>query len=154
MKSHLRPLLTFCVIGVVNTAAYYAVYLGLHPFLPYLMAHIAGWCVGIAVSYLLNCRFTYRVRPTWRKALVYPLSNLPNIVLSTLGVVLMVEVFGWEDEVAPLIATIVAIPISYTLARLILLGPRRDEIIEQSEQIAEALEPPTPPTRRVTGEGL
>ena len=119
---HTRPLLTFCVIGGVNTLAYYLVYLGLRLVMPYLVAHLAAWWVAIMVSYFLNCRFTYRVAPSRRSFLLFPLSNLPNIVLSTIGVVVMVEVFHWDDRIAPLIATVLAIPVSYLLARAILVG--------------------------------
>ncbi|WOP19836.1 hypothetical protein [Raineyella sp. LH-20] len=44
-------------------------------------------------------------------------------MLSSAGVLLMVEVFGWDQRIAPLIATVLAVPVSYGIARTILLGP-------------------------------
>lgn len=128
MKSllvRLWPLVKFSMVGVVNTLVSYAVYLVLRLVMPYMVAFVLGWVVGVIVSFLLNCRFTYRVRPTWRGFVLFPLSSVPNIVLSSAGVLLMVEVFGWDQRIAPLIATVLAVPVSYGIARTILLGPAR-----------------------------
>lgn len=124
-RSALRlwPLVTFCMVGVVNTLVSYLVYLALHLVLPYLVAFVLGFAVGVAVSFLLNCRFTYRVKPTWRGALLFPLSTVPNLVLSSAGVLLMVEVLGWNERIAPLLATVLAVPISFLVARTILVRP-------------------------------
>lgn len=119
----LWPFIKFCLVGVVNTVVSYLVYLALHPFMPYMAAFGAGWVVGVGVSFLLNCYFTYHVRPTWRGLALFPLSSIPNIVLSSAGVLLMVEVFRWDERVAPLIATVLAVPISFAVARTILVGP-------------------------------
>ncbi|QGF23578.1 GtrA family protein [Raineyella fluvialis] len=123
--ARIRPLLTFCLVGLVNTVVSYAVYLGLRLVVPYLAAYVLGWLVGVGVSFLLNCRFTYRVAPTWRGLVLFPLSSLPNIVLSSAGVVLMVEVLGWDQRVAPLVATVLAVPVGYLIARTILVRPVR-----------------------------
>ncbi len=129
----LWPFIKFCLVGVVNTLVSYVVYLGLRLLLPYLLAHVLGWAVGVVVSFLLNCRFTYRVKPTWRGFALFPLSSIPNIVLSSAGVLLMVEVFGWDQRIAPLVATALAVPISYGIARTILLVP-----VQRAEAAAAA----------------
>lgn len=98
----------------------YACYLLLLIFMPYLPALAIGWAVGVTVSFFLNCRFTYHVPPTWRGFLYFPLSSIPNFLLSSAGVVLMVEVLDWNEQIAPLIATVLAIPFSYFIARWIL----------------------------------
>lgn len=117
------PFIKFCLVGVVNTLVSYVVYLALHLVMPYMVAFVLGWAVGVVVSFLLNCRFTYHVKPTWRGFLLFPLSSIPNIVLSSAGVLLMVEVFGWDQRIAPLVATLLAVPISYAIARTILVRP-------------------------------
>ncbi len=125
VPARLRPFLAFCLVGLVNTAVSYLTYLGLRLLMAYLVAYVLGWAVGVAVSFLLNCRFTYRVRPTWRGFVLFPLSSIPNIVLSSAGVALMVEVLGWDQRIAPLVATVLAVPISYAIARTVLVGPVR-----------------------------
>jgi len=113
----------FGLVGVANTLVSYLVYLALLPWLPYFAAFVAGWVVGVVFSYLVNCRFTYRVRPTWRSFALFPLSSLPNIVLSSAGVLLMVEILGWDRRVAPLVATLLAVPLAYAVAKVILVRP-------------------------------
>lgn len=123
--ARLRPVLAFCLVGLVNTLVSYLVYLAGRLVLPYMVAFVLGWVVGVVVSFLLNCWFTYRVKPTLRGFVLFPLSSLPNIVLSSAGVLLMVEVLGWDQRIAPLVATVLAIPVSYLIARTILVGPVR-----------------------------
>lgn len=128
------PLVKFSLVGVVNTVVSYVVYLLLQLVLPYMVAFVIGWCVGVIVSFLLNCRFTYRVRPTWRGLALFPLSSLPNIVLSSGGVLLMVEIWHWDQRIAPLVATLLAVPVSYLIARTILVDP-----VRRAEAAAEAV---------------
>lgn len=119
------PFVKFSLVGVVNTLVSYMVYLSLHLVMPYMVAFVIGWVIGVIVSFLLNCQFTYRVRPTWRGFFLFPLSSVPNIVLSSAGVLLMVEMFGWDRRIAPLIATVLAVPVSFLIARTILVRPMR-----------------------------
>ncbi len=121
----LWPLVKFSMVGVVNTLVSYVVYLALHLVLPYMVAFVLGFAVGVVVSFLLNCRFTYRVKPTWRGFLLFPLSAIPNLLLSSAGVLLMVEVLGWSERIAPLVATVLAVPVSFVIARTILVRPIR-----------------------------
>lgn len=118
----LWPLIKFSMVGVVNTLVYYGVYLALYLFTPYVIAHLIGWTVSVVVSYLLNCRFTYHVKPTWRKLFLFPLSSLPNVLFTTFGVVFLVEVLFVSKTWAPLIAGLVAVPFSYLFAKFILVG--------------------------------
>lgn len=120
LVARLRPLATFCLIGLANTGVSYAVYLAALAIWPYAVANAVGWCVGLLFSFWANCRFTWRVRPTWTRLVRFPLSSLPNLVFSTAGVVFLVEGVGVGQRVAPLLATAAAIPLSYLLARAIL----------------------------------
>ena len=76
----------------------------------------------IVASFLLNCRFTYRVRPTWRRFLLFPLSTLANVGMTTFGVVAMVSWLGVDERIAPLIAGILAIPATFLVTRYLLVG--------------------------------
>lgn len=121
----LIPLVKFCAVGVVNTGVYYVIYLLLQPHMAYLAAHLIAFACGIVVSFFLNARFTYKVRPTWARFALYPVSSLPNVILSSAGVVALVEWAHMDSRIAPLIATLVAIPISYLLAKVIMTGRRQ-----------------------------
>ena len=123
MKGHLRQFVRFGAVGVVNTGIYYVFYLPLRLVMAYVLAHVIAWVVSTYGSFLLNCRFTYHVRPTLRRALIYPVSNVPNLLATTLGVVALVEVGGLSQKWAPLVAGILAIPLTFVIQRGLMLSP-------------------------------
>ncbi len=120
-----RPLsaqvLTFAVVGVVNTATYYGLYLLFLIRLPYLAAHILAFALSMTGSFFLNARFTYRTRPTWRKFLLFPLTNATNFLVSTAGVYVIVDILHAGNRFAPLIASAAAIPVTFVVSRTIML---------------------------------
>lgn len=118
-------LVRFLVVGVANTLVYYLAYRLLLLGLPYLPAHLLAYGVGIVFSFFANSLFTFRVRPTWRRFLIFPSTTLVNFLVVTLGAVLLVEQ-GWVDERwATLLMTVVAVPVTFLLTRLVLTS-RRD----------------------------
>ncbi|MEU8522121.1 GtrA family protein [Streptomyces sp. NBC_01216] len=113
----------FALVGVVNTATYYGLYLILTLWLPYLAAHVLAFAFSMVGSFFLTSYFTYRTRPTWRKFLLFPLTNAANFVITTVGVYLLVDVAGLDSRPAPLIAAAAAIPVTFLLSRTIMLRP-------------------------------
>ncbi|WP_274559374.1 GtrA family protein [Streptomyces spiramyceticus] len=135
-----RQLVRFALVGVVNTGTYYACYLLLLPWLPYVAAHVVAFAVSMTGSFFLNCRFTYNTRPTWRKFLLFPLTNAANFVITTSGVYLLVDVLHFTSTYAPLIAASAAIPITFVVSRTIMLGgPSRDSGDSASPNANESL---------------
>ncbi|MFF8385154.1 GtrA family protein [Streptomyces kanasensis] len=125
----------FALVGVVNTATYYGFYLlFLTLGLPYVGAHVAAFLLSMTGSFFLNSHFTYRTRPTWRKFLLFPLTNAANFVITTAGVYLLVDVAGLSSRYAPLLAAAAAIPVTFVLSRTIMLRPEtprdRDSLAE------------------------
>ena len=113
-------LVRYGLVGVANASVYYAVYLVTLAAVGYLVAHVIGLGTAMIVSFFLNCRFTFRVRPTWMRLLLYPASQAVNIVATTVGVVLLVHL-GVDERIAPLVAAVVAVPASFLVARLVLV---------------------------------
>ena len=113
----------FALVGVVNTGTYYGCYLALLTVLPYLAAHVIAFALSMTGSFLLNSYFTYRTRPTWRKFLLFPLTNAANFVITTGGVWLLVDRAGFSSRYAPLVAALAAIPITFAVSRAIMLRP-------------------------------
>lgn len=118
----LRHLTRFAVVGVINTGVYYAFYLLVHTVAPYLVAHLVALALSMVVSFFLNCYWTFRTPPTWRKFLVFPLTNATNYVLMTVGIVVLVEWLHVGQWIAPLIAAVAAIPVTFLLSRWVLVG--------------------------------
>ncbi|MFF3752930.1 GtrA family protein [Streptomyces sp. NPDC002018] len=118
-------LFRFALVGVVNTGTYYACYLSLLYRLPYVVSHILAFLLSMIGSFFLNSRFTYRTRPTWRKFLLFPLTNAANFVITTSGVYLLVDVLHLGSRYAPLIAAAAAVPVTFVVSRTIMLRPDR-----------------------------
>ncbi|MEW2403183.1 GtrA family protein [Streptomyces sp. NPDC046862] len=113
-------ILVFCLVGAVNTVTYYGLYLLFLMRLPYLAAHAIAFALSMTGSFFLNARFTYRTRPTWRKFLLFPLSNATNFLITTAGVYLIVDVLHAGDRLAPLLASGAAIPVTFLVSRTIM----------------------------------
>ncbi|GGW50042.1 sugar transferase [Streptomyces lucensis JCM 4490] len=120
-----RQIATFAVVGAVNTAVYFGLYLFLLHWLPYLGAHLLAFALSMIGSFFLNARFTYRTRPTWRKFLLFPLTNATNFLVTTVGVYVIVDVLHASSRFAPLLASAAAIPVTFVVSRRIMLpaGP-------------------------------
>ena len=116
-----RQIATFAVVGVVNTGLYYGLYLLLLTRLPYLLAHVLAFLLSMVGSFFLNARFTYRTRPTWRKFLLFPLTNAANFAITTAGVYVIVDVLRAGSRLAPLLASAAAIPVTFVVSRWIML---------------------------------
>jgi putative flippase GtrA len=114
----------FAVVGVLNTAVYYGLYLTFALVLPYLAAHVVAFVLSMVGSFFLNCRFTFHTRPTLRKFLLFPLSNVTNFVVTSIGLYVLVQLFGSNVRLAPLLAASLAIPITFLVARLVLAERR------------------------------
>lgn len=111
----------FVVVGLLNTAVHYSIYLPLRLVIPYVMAHVIAWFAAVTTSFVLNCRWTFGVAPTWRRALSYPLSSLPNLLLTTVGVVALVQWIGLDERLAPLLAGLAAVPLTFLAGRWLLV---------------------------------
>lgn len=115
----LKGFVRYGMVGLANAATYYGTYLAVLAQAGYLVAHVVGLGVAMIVSFLLNCRFTFRVRPTWTRFLLYPASQAVNIVATTVGVVGLVHL-GVDERLAPLVAAVIAMPVSFMAARFLI----------------------------------
>lgn len=121
-RTTLRHAIRFAFVGAFNTGVYYSTYLLLGLATHYLVAHLGAIAVAMVGSFFLNTYWTFRTRPTWRKFLLFPLTNATNYVMTTVGVVVLVEWLRVDERVAPLIAAVAAIPVTFLLSRRVLTG--------------------------------
>ncbi|GGU07674.1 MULTISPECIES: GtrA family protein [Streptomyces] len=113
-------ILRFGLVGGVNTGTFYGCYLLLHPWMPYFAAYSLAFLLSMVGSFFLNTYFTYRTRPTWKKFALFPLTNVTNYLVQSVGLYVLVAWAGMDDRVAPLVAAVVAIPFTYLLSQRIL----------------------------------
>ncbi|HCG2836772.1 TPA: flippase GtxA [Staphylococcus aureus] len=117
-------ILKFIIVGGINTLNYYVVYLLLLKLLhiEYMISHITGFIVAFVISYYLNCYFVYRVKPTWRKFISFPITQIVNISLQTVLLYVFVSWLNLPAEIAPFAGLIITIPITFILSKWILKG--------------------------------
>ncbi|HCY1756397.1 TPA: flippase GtxA [Staphylococcus aureus] len=115
-------ILKFIIVGVINTLNYYVVYLLLLKLLhiEYMISHITGFLVAFVISYYLNCYFVYRVKPTWRKFISFPITQIVNVSLQTVLLYVFVSWLNLPAEIAPFAGLIITIPITFILSKWIL----------------------------------
>ena len=120
-KTHYE-IIKFIIVGGINTANYYAVYLLLLKGigLNYMISHITGFIFSFVVSYFLNCYFVYKVKPTWKKFLAFPLTQAINMGMQTLLLYIFVKWFHISSVIAPFAGLIITIPVTFVLSKYIL----------------------------------
>ncbi|HEH8439309.1 TPA: flippase GtxA, partial [Staphylococcus aureus] len=115
-------ILKFIIVGGINTLNYYVVYLLLLKLLhiEYMISHITGFLVAFVISYYLNCYFVYRVKPTWRKFISFPITQIVNVSLQTVLLYVFVSWLNLPAEIAPFAGLVITIPITFVLSKWIL----------------------------------
>ncbi|SCR81732.1 Putative sugar translocase in surface polysaccharides biosynthesis [Staphylococcus aureus] len=115
-------ILKFIIVGGINTLNYYVVYLLLLKLfhIEYMISHITGFIVAFVISYYLNCYFVYRVKPTWRKFISFPITQLVNASLQTVLLYVLVSWLNLPAEIAPFAGLVITIPITFVLSKWIL----------------------------------
>ncbi|HEE9171031.1 TPA: flippase GtxA [Staphylococcus aureus] len=115
-------ILKFIIVGGINTLNYYVVYLLLLKLLhiEYIISHITGFLVAFVISYYLNCYFVYRVKPTWRKFISFPITQIVNVSLQTVLLYVFVSWLNLPAEIAPFAGLVITIPITFVLSKWIL----------------------------------
>lgn len=115
-------ILKFIIVGGINTLNYYVVYLLLLKLLhiEYMISHITGFLVAFVISYYLNCYFVYRVKPTWRKFISFPITQIVNVSLQTVLLYVFVSWLNLPAEIAPFAGLIITILITFILSKWIL----------------------------------
>lgn len=112
----------FVVVGVINTAVYYGIYLFFHNFfsVSYLIAHLIGFFISLNVSFFLNNYVTYKTKPSWKTYFMYPLTQLVNFSVSTALIYVFVEFFHVSSNIAPFAALLFTVPITFLVTGKIL----------------------------------
>lgn len=119
----------FVFVGVVNTLSYYSIYLFLHNVLDwaYMLSHVIGFLISLNISFFLNTYVTYRVKPTLKKYLYFPLTQVVNMSVSTFLIFIFVEFLHINSNIAPFAAVIFTIPVTFVVSGKILKAPAQSK---------------------------
>ncbi|MDW0110573.1 GtrA family protein [Sporosarcina aquimarina] len=121
-KFEVREFITFAIVGVINTATYYSFYLlGLKTLgLAYMIAHFSAVVLSMIISFFLNSYITYKVKPTWKKFLMYPITQLVNIVVTAILLYILVDGLHVNSTIAPIGALIITVPVTFVVTGKVL----------------------------------
>ncbi|WP_454846339.1 GtrA family protein [Pseudomonas farris] len=109
----------FLVSGGLNTALTYGIYLLVLLFLPYKTSYTISYISGIGIAYALNRFFVFKGHQGVKSVALLPLVYLIQYLFSLLILWVWVEKLGYDQRVAPLIAIIITIPLTFILSKLI-----------------------------------
>jgi putative flippase GtrA len=107
----------FLLAGAFNTALSYAVFVLLDRWLPYVVAYLLAYAIGIGVQFTLFSRYVYRSRPDLARTLAYPLLHLVIAGFGSGVLWLTVQVSGWPSSWAGLVAIAAQVPVAFMLTR-------------------------------------
>ncbi len=124
-----KDVFRFILTGGFNTFNYYLMYLILFEFvkIPYLYAHMSAFLYSAFCSFFLTTMYTFGERPTLRKLVVFPITFLPNFLISTFGTVILVNNNILSETYASLIAMFLAIPITFVVSKIVITGKLKHE---------------------------
>lgn len=120
-RAVVRDFLRFAMVGAVATAAHYAVLVALVQFagIGPVIATVCGFAVGAVVSYTLNRRYTFAVRPEFMRGFLKFAAVVGIGALLNAAIVAFFVNAGLYYLVAQVIATGVVFIWNFAGARLI-----------------------------------
>jgi putative flippase GtrA len=112
----------FLVSGAANTALTYAAYLLLVRLLPYIWAYSIVYVAGIVLAYVVQTKYVFEVRSSWRSFMKFPLIYLVQYVVGATGMRFLVESGLLSKEAALLAVLCTTVPLGFVLSRYVLVG--------------------------------
>lgn len=109
----------FLIGGVLNLMVCYGGYLLLLHWLHYEAAYTIAYIVSVAVSYLFSALIVFRQPLSARAALRYPLVYLVQFLLGLALLKLLVEALHVSAWLAPLLVSVLTIPVTFLLSRIV-----------------------------------
>lgn len=121
-----REVFRFILTGGFNTFNYYFMYLILFELFgfQYIYAHMVAFLYSAFCSFFMTTMYTFNQKPTLAKLVVFPITFLPNFIISTLGTIILVNNNILSETYASLIAMFLAIPITFIISKLVLTSKR------------------------------
>lgn len=121
MKFFKTESVRFLIAGGINTLVTYLIYIAVLNIANYKAAFTLSFIAGIFIAYLLNSLFVFHSPISWRKMLQYPLVYILQYGAGLLVLTVLVDYFGIDRRLAPLLNVILLIPVTFTLNKWLLV---------------------------------
>ncbi|MDR3214889.1 MAG: YfhO family protein [Bacilli bacterium] len=114
-----RSFFRFVIVGAFNTINYFIAYTLLLMLFPYLLAHGIAFIYSAFVSYFITSIYTFKTKPNLKTFIAFPLTFLPNLIMSSIGTLALIEWHILNKSVASLVVMLLLIPVTYLINLLI-----------------------------------
>ena len=110
-----KEFILFALVGVSNTVINFIVYTILVFFsMPYLLANVIGYGVGMINSYLLNKYFVFQKKEGDSSVfLKFVLVNIITVTVHSILLYFFVSIFGWHKIYSQAFVTIITLVLNY-----------------------------------------
>ena len=83
--------------------------------IPYIINFVAL----LPLAYTMHAKIGFRTAWSWRKLAVYPLSSIPNLILTSLFICLFSGICGINPYISYILAPLLALPIMFFIIRFL-----------------------------------
>lgn len=112
--------LRFVLVGGLNTAVTYGLYVVLLSWLGYQLSYAVAYIVGIIFSYFLNAKAVFKVRTSLLKLFLFLFIYVLQLGGGAVLMHVLIVWLGIRKEVAPLAVLFVMVPASFFLVRTVM----------------------------------
>ena len=109
-------------VGATNSILTYLIYLALLGPVGYAVAYTISYACGIAFSYVANSVAVFKTQMNVKSAARFPLVYAVQYLAGLALMWLQIEVLGVPAWLAPWIATVLLLPLTFVLSRRLLRG--------------------------------
>lgn len=126
MHRSLSEIIRFGMVGALATALHYGIYFLLWRYAGFNenIAYTVGYALSFVANFYLSAYFTFRSRPSWKRAGGFGGAHLVNYLIH----ICLLNLFLWlgiPEEWAPLPVFSIAIPVNFLLVRLVFKSRRK-----------------------------
>ena len=115
-RNQLLEFVRFVAVGVFATALHYGIYYVLQRLVNVNVAYTAGYALSFLANFYLTAYFTFRAKPSWRRAFGFGGAHLVNYLLH-MGLLNLFLWLGLSKPLAPVPVNCPALPLSYPATR-------------------------------------
>lgn len=117
-RNQLLEFVRFVAVGVFATALHYGIYYVLQRLVNVNVAYTAGYALSFLANFYLTAYFTFRAKPSWRRAFGFGGAHLVNYLLH-MGLLNLFLWLGLSKPLAPVPVFAIAIPVNFLLVRFV-----------------------------------
>ncbi len=110
----------FALIGIINFFVYNSLYILLIHIINYVYASILSSFASMTSSFFLNSKYNFKVKPTFKNFILFPISNIPTFVFQTTGIILLVEKFHIKTTISGVLSNLCVVPFTFLLISFLL----------------------------------